>query len=155
MTTHHPPARRRFGPAADVAEQLRSRILAGRFADGDVLPKIDDLSDEFGASRPAVREAFLMLEAEGLVTVKRGNVGGAHFAAVGGAVHAVDRGAGGRRRERARGGGGAADGVCIGRGAEAEGGGEVAQLARWRFCVFAGGSAARVDGGGGEPCGVV
>jgi GntR family transcriptional repressor for pyruvate dehydrogenase complex len=77
MTTHHPPARRRFGPAADVAEQLRSRILAGRFADGDVLPKIDDLSDEFGASRPAVREAFLMLEAEGLVTVKRGNVGGA------------------------------------------------------------------------------
>jgi GntR family transcriptional regulator, transcriptional repressor for pyruvate dehydrogenase complex len=77
MTAPRAPGRRRFSPAADVAERLRSRILDGEFADGDVLPKIDDLSDEFGASRPAVREAFLMLESEGLVTVKRGNVGGA------------------------------------------------------------------------------
>lgn len=73
------PARigRRFGPAAEVADRLRARILSGELDEGDMLPKIDDVVDEFGVSRPAVREAFLMLESEGLVTVNRGNVGGA------------------------------------------------------------------------------
>src|SRR5690606_30207227 len=37
----------------------------------------DDLVAEFGVSAPAVREALQILEGEGLVSVRRGNVGGA------------------------------------------------------------------------------
>ena len=68
--------RRRFGPAEEVANRLRERILSGAVDDGALLPKIDDLSDEFGVSRAAIREASLILESEGLLSVQRGNVGG-------------------------------------------------------------------------------
>jgi GntR family transcriptional regulator, transcriptional repressor for pyruvate dehydrogenase complex len=58
-----------------VASELRGRILA---ADGDYrLPTQDQLVGEFGVSYPSVREAIRILETEGLVTVRRGNVGGA------------------------------------------------------------------------------
>lgn len=60
--------------AADV---LRNRILDGELADGDELPKQEDLLEEFGISRPSVREALRILEAEGLISVRRGKVGGA------------------------------------------------------------------------------
>jgi DNA-binding FadR family transcriptional regulator len=58
-----------------VASELRARILA---ADGDYrLPTQDQLVSDFGVSYPSVREAIRILETEGLVTVRRGNVGGA------------------------------------------------------------------------------
>src|SRR5215813_7308622 len=60
-----------------VAERLRSRILSGSLADGDLLPKQDELLEEFGVSPPCIREALRILETEGLITVLRGNVGGA------------------------------------------------------------------------------
>jgi GntR family transcriptional regulator, transcriptional repressor for pyruvate dehydrogenase complex len=61
--------------AETVASELRARILA---ADGDYrLPTQDQLVSEFGVSYPSVREAIRILETEGLVTVRRGNVGGA------------------------------------------------------------------------------
>lgn len=60
-----------------VAGKLRSRILSGALSDGDQLPKQDELMNEFGVSPPAIREAFRILETEGLITVLRGNVGGA------------------------------------------------------------------------------
>jgi GntR family transcriptional regulator, transcriptional repressor for pyruvate dehydrogenase complex len=61
--------------AETVAAELRARILAG---DGDYqLPTQDQLVSEFGVSYPSVREAIRILETEGLVTVRRGNVGGA------------------------------------------------------------------------------
>lgn len=60
-----------------VASSLRSRILSGALADGDMLPKQEELLAEFGVSPPCIREAFRILETEGLVTVIRGNVGGA------------------------------------------------------------------------------
>ncbi len=69
--------RRRFGAAEEVARRLREHILSGALDDGALLPKIDDLSAEFGVSRAAIREACLILEAEGLLSVQRGNVGGA------------------------------------------------------------------------------
>jgi DNA-binding FadR family transcriptional regulator len=59
-----------------IADVLRERILAGEFT-GGLLPKQEDLMAEFGVSAPSVREAFRTLEAEGLITVRRGNVGGA------------------------------------------------------------------------------
>ena len=60
-----------------IAVNLRDRILASEFADGANLPKQEDLLDEFGVSPPSIREALRILETEGLVSVKRGNVGGA------------------------------------------------------------------------------
>jgi GntR family transcriptional repressor for pyruvate dehydrogenase complex len=60
-----------------IAGELRDRILSGEFADGDSLPKQEDLLEQFGVSLPSIREALRVLETEGLVTVQRGNVGGA------------------------------------------------------------------------------
>jgi DNA-binding FadR family transcriptional regulator len=60
-----------------VAGVLRGRILSGELADGAMLPKQDELLEEFGVSLPPIREALRILETEGLVTVQRGNVGGA------------------------------------------------------------------------------
>ncbi|MGE0215630.1 FadR/GntR family transcriptional regulator [Mycolicibacterium sp.] len=60
-----------------VASRLRGDILAGRLKEGDVLPSQEALFAEFGVSPPAVREAIHILESDGLVSVRRGNVGGA------------------------------------------------------------------------------
>lgn len=61
--------------AETVAAELRARILAG---DDDFrLPTQDQLVKEFGVSYPSIREAVRILETEGLVTVRRGSVGGA------------------------------------------------------------------------------
>src|ERR687892_2606249 len=60
-----------------VADILRARIVDGEMADGDLLPKQDDLLDEFRVSRPSIREAMRILETEGLISVRRGNIGGA------------------------------------------------------------------------------
>ena len=60
-----------------VADELRRRILDGELDDGSLLPKQEDLIAEFGVSRPSVREALRILEAEGLVSVRRGKLGGA------------------------------------------------------------------------------
>lgn len=60
-----------------VAEELRERIVSGALREGDYLPRQDELVREFQVSRPPLREALRILEAEGLVSVRRGNVGGA------------------------------------------------------------------------------
>lgn len=59
-----------------VASALRQRILDGELADGDLLPKQEELLAEFGVSRPSIREALRILEAEGMVSVRRGKLGG-------------------------------------------------------------------------------
>lgn len=59
-----------------VAGALRKRILDGDLADGDLLPKQEELLAEFGVSRPSLREALRILEAEGLLSVRRGKLGG-------------------------------------------------------------------------------
>ena len=60
-----------------VAARLRDDILSGRLKEGDILPSQENLFTEFGVSPPAVREAIHILEADGLVSVRRGNMGGA------------------------------------------------------------------------------
>ncbi|MEO6124682.1 MAG: FCD domain-containing protein [Ilumatobacteraceae bacterium] len=79
MTVTSPPTRvrRRFGVAEAVADQLRQRILSGDdYADG-MLPKLEDLTEEFRVSTAAMREACRILQTEGLISVVRGNTGGA------------------------------------------------------------------------------
>jgi GntR family transcriptional regulator, transcriptional repressor for pyruvate dehydrogenase complex len=60
-----------------VASQLRQSIVDGDYLDGRLLPKQDELLAEFEVSRPSLREALRILETEGLITVLRGNKGGA------------------------------------------------------------------------------
>jgi GntR family transcriptional repressor for pyruvate dehydrogenase complex len=60
-----------------VASMLRDDILSGRLKEGDVLPSQESLFGEFGVSPPALREAIHILETDGLISVRRGNVGGA------------------------------------------------------------------------------
>lgn len=63
--------------AEQVADQLRRRILTGELPDGSILPKEDELLVEYPISKPSLREAMRILEAEGLLTVRRGKLGGA------------------------------------------------------------------------------
>lgn len=60
-----------------VADSLRARIVGGQLQDGAMLPRQEDLLQEFQVSRPSLREALRILESEGLITVHRGNRGGA------------------------------------------------------------------------------
>ncbi|MDE3203905.1 MAG: FadR family transcriptional regulator [Acidobacteriota bacterium] len=74
-----------------VASSLRNEILSGRLKDGDTLPRQEDLLADFKVSPPAVREALRILETEGLISVRRGNVGGAvvHFPTAHGVAYMV------------------------------------------------------------------
>jgi DNA-binding FadR family transcriptional regulator len=60
-----------------VARELRRRIIRGELKEGDNLPAESALIEEFGISRPTMREAFRILETERLISVSRGARGGA------------------------------------------------------------------------------
>ena len=64
-----------------VANILRERIITGELPEGARLPRQEDLMEEFNVSRPPMREALRILESEGLIVVRRGNVGGAEVQA--------------------------------------------------------------------------
>lgn len=56
----------------DVIEQIESLILDGNLAPGDVLPTERELAQAFGISRGTLREAFRILEREGLIETRPG-----------------------------------------------------------------------------------
>ena len=60
-----------------VAAELRRRIVRGELTEEDNLPPESTLIEEFGISRPTMREAFRILETEQLISVSRGSRGGA------------------------------------------------------------------------------
>lgn len=75
-----PEARRRLSApriAEIVADELRRQIIDGELADGDLLPRQEVLVSQFNVSLVSLREALRILETEGLVSVRRGNRGGA------------------------------------------------------------------------------
>jgi DNA-binding FadR family transcriptional regulator len=59
-----------------VSQNLRRQIVRGELSEGDTLPSERELMIEFGVSRPTLREAFRILESEGLIYVRRGAHGG-------------------------------------------------------------------------------
>jgi GntR family transcriptional regulator, transcriptional repressor for pyruvate dehydrogenase complex len=59
-----------------IADELRRLIIQGEVEDGALLGHEPELIERFGVSRPSLREALRILEAEGLITVVRGVQGG-------------------------------------------------------------------------------
>src|ERR1700751_5566625 len=66
-----------------IADELRALIVSGELAEGESLGHEPELIERFGVSRPSLREALRILEAEGLISVVRGVLGG-------GVVHRPD-----------------------------------------------------------------
>jgi len=56
----------------DVIEQIENLILEGNMSPGDVLPTERELAQAFGISRGTLREAFRILEREGLIETRPG-----------------------------------------------------------------------------------
>lgn len=59
-----------------VAASLRGRILRRDLVPGDKLPPESALMAQYGVSRPTLREALRLLEAQQLLEVRRGARGG-------------------------------------------------------------------------------
>jgi GntR family transcriptional regulator, transcriptional repressor for pyruvate dehydrogenase complex len=60
-----------------VANDIRLRLGRGEMPDGGSLPRESVLSEQYGVSRPTMREAMRLLEAESLVIPRRGSREGA------------------------------------------------------------------------------
>jgi DNA-binding FadR family transcriptional regulator len=60
-----------------IAAHLRRQIVRRELAEGEGLASEASLMAEFDVSRPTLREAYRILESEGLITVRRGARGGA------------------------------------------------------------------------------
>jgi GntR family transcriptional repressor for pyruvate dehydrogenase complex len=58
--------------SSQIAEQIRSSILAGEFTPGEKLPPERELAEMFGVSRPSVREALNILTSSGMVMSYQG-----------------------------------------------------------------------------------
>lgn len=61
---------------SQIIKQIRNAIIKGELKQGQLLPKEQDLMQEFGVSKHTLREALRALESMGLVTIKRGAGGG-------------------------------------------------------------------------------
>ncbi|MGC5255646.1 FadR/GntR family transcriptional regulator [Gordonia sp. DT218] len=59
-----------------IADRLRGQIVRGEFAEGEMLPSESRMVEDLGVSRPTLREAFRILENDGLITVLTGARGG-------------------------------------------------------------------------------
>lgn len=59
-----------------IAEAIRESILSGALAVDERLPNEAELADQFGVSRPTVREALKRLAAKNLIRSRRGVSGG-------------------------------------------------------------------------------
>lgn len=56
-----------------VANSIVSEIRSGKYPRGERLPPERELAEEFGVSRPTVREAMIALEIRGIVEARRGS----------------------------------------------------------------------------------
>src|SRR6266849_5622326 len=56
-----------------IARTIAAAIEDGRYAPGDRLPSERELADDFGVSRPTIRDAMIALEFQGLVEARQGS----------------------------------------------------------------------------------
>ncbi|CAN5179005.1 FadR/GntR family transcriptional regulator [soil metagenome] len=56
-----------------IARAISTAIGEGRYGPGDKLPSERELADEFGVSRPTIRDAMIALEFQGLVEARQGS----------------------------------------------------------------------------------
>lgn len=59
-------------PVVALYERIADAIHEGTYPPGSTLPSEPKLAGELGVSRPALREALLLLQEDGLLTVRRG-----------------------------------------------------------------------------------
>ena len=79
--TQAPSRPHRFKKTSElIADELRGRIARGAMVEGQALPNERALQEEFDVSRPTLREAMRILEAEGLLIPARGGARGARVA---------------------------------------------------------------------------
>ncbi|MET0821325.1 MAG: FCD domain-containing protein [Aeromicrobium sp.] len=71
-----------------IGGSLRRQIVRGELKEGDALPSEAALMEQFGVSRPTLREAFRVLESEALITIRRGAHGGARVQTPNGSIAA-------------------------------------------------------------------
>lgn len=62
--------------SAVVVSEIRRRIISGDLSEGASLSEAR-LMEQYGVSKPTIREAWRVLESEGLISVRRGALGGA------------------------------------------------------------------------------
>lgn len=62
-----------------LADQIRRRIVRGELQEGEFLPLESQMLASFAVSRTTLREAFRILETEGLISVMRGSRSGARI----------------------------------------------------------------------------
>jgi len=56
-----------------IARTIAAAIGDGRYAPGEKLPSERELADDFGVSRPTIRDAMIALEFQGLVEARQGS----------------------------------------------------------------------------------
>ncbi|MBO9708438.1 MAG: FadR family transcriptional regulator [Caulobacter sp.] len=56
-----------------IARAIATAIGDGRYSPGDRLPSERELADDFGVSRPTIRDAMIALEFQGLVEARQGS----------------------------------------------------------------------------------
>ena len=64
--------------SAQIADQLRQKIVNGQLKVGQRLPPEKDLAEQVGVSRPTVREALRTLASENLIRTSKGAAGGSY-----------------------------------------------------------------------------
>jgi DNA-binding FadR family transcriptional regulator len=70
MTTGAPDTQKLY---QQIARAITTSINDGRYGPGDRLPSERELADDFGVSRPTIRDAMIALEFQGLVEARQGS----------------------------------------------------------------------------------
>ena len=65
-----------------VARDIVHSVVAGGLGQGDSLPSEARMLEQYGVSRESLREGLRLLEAQGLITLRRGPGGGPVVGAV-------------------------------------------------------------------------
>lgn len=66
------PRRPQRRPVVELYERIVNAVRDGVYPPGSTLPSEPALATAFGVSRPALREALILLQEDGVITVRRG-----------------------------------------------------------------------------------